>query len=285
MERELYRAVYETAYALARRIRTPRVRFPDWKIVVVYAWSVLHDRPICWACDRANWPAEARSLELPSQPTMSRRLRSSSVRKLLNAIENALRNRFDERDVYMIDGKPLPIGRSSKDADAKMGYANGILAKGYKMHSICNELRVPVVWTIESMNVAEKTVALGLIQRLSDARYLIGDRGYDANRLYELAGRRGCQLVTAWKPRKSMGHRRHSTYRVYAQTQMPEALRTHLLSKRVAIERYHGHLGNAAHGLAPLPNWVRTLPRVRRWVQMKIIFYMVARLRTLAAAA
>ena len=44
-----------------------------------------------------------------------------------------------------------------------------------------------------------------------------------------------------------------------------------LYAHRTAIERRFAQLTNCPVGLKGLPNWVRTHPRVRRWVQAKII--------------
>jgi len=45
-----------------------------------------------------------------------------------------------------------------------------------------------------------------------------------------------------------------------------------LLWQRKAVERFFGQLTSFGGGLSPLPAWVRTHRRVRRWVQAKLIF-------------
>jgi hypothetical protein len=69
MERELRLLLYEIAMKLDKR-------WGQWKcstgeIVVVYFWCVLHDRPMAWGVDPANWPADLRPVDLPTQPTLS----------------------------------------------------------------------------------------------------------------------------------------------------------------------------------------------------------------------
>src|SRR5690349_1368855 len=128
MEGELWQALYrmlrhEAKLRNARR-RT-RVIYSDGLILLVYFWSVLHDRPRCWACRRENWPAAMRrSLPmLPSESTLSRRMRSVSVMLLLASVYHhlaALRTRPSSTTtttttttmtlVRAIESKPLPVG-------------------------------------------------------------------------------------------------------------------------------------------------------------------------------
>ena len=180
MERELYRKLYEITYHLGKTRRTKHVVFPDHKIVMVYFWAVLHDRPTGWACQRTQ---------------MSRRLRRNSVRQLIDCVERNLKMRFPTNHVLHIDAKPLPIGIGSKDCQAKVGYATGRLAKGYKLHAVCSQEQVAISWTLCPMNERESIVALGLIDQLPGNGILVGDNAYDTNPLYEYAGERGWQLL------------------------------------------------------------------------------------------
>jgi hypothetical protein len=43
-----------------------------------------------------------------------------------------------------------------------------------------------------------------------------------------------------------------------------------LVNARRQVERFFGNLTSFAGGLGPLPSWVRTLPRVERWIQAKL---------------
>jgi hypothetical protein len=74
MERELWTALCALAAGLHNRLTA--ARYSDEVICAVYWWAVVHDRPTSWACRRENWSAE-QARPLPSQPTMSRRLRSA----------------------------------------------------------------------------------------------------------------------------------------------------------------------------------------------------------------
>ena len=69
--------------------RGSSVRYGDDVICGVLWWAVIHDRPVHWACREDNWPNEFVRRPLPSQPTMSRCLRSSAVELLLDDVESA----------------------------------------------------------------------------------------------------------------------------------------------------------------------------------------------------
>ena len=64
---------------------------------------------------------------------MSRRLRSAAIERLLLDVEQALVVLWGGASLVLaIDGKPLPVGRPSKDADAAC--SRGV--KGYKLHAV-----------------------------------------------------------------------------------------------------------------------------------------------------
>ena len=135
MERELWKRVYQVVGSLSRSRRRRRARFPDRLIALVMLWAALHDRTIKWACDGRNW-SPLRPRRLPSESTMSRRLRTASVRVLLDAVEARLRTNPVEGFapggmVKIADGKPLPVGGHSKDPDARNGRGAGGMARHF----------------------------------------------------------------------------------------------------------------------------------------------------------
>ena len=138
MEGELWNALYCLVQHEAKLPkRRGRVVYCDALILTVYFWSVLHDRPRCWACRAENWPASMAWLTLPSEATLSRRLRSLSVMLLLERIYRHLAALRRPTLARVSDSKPLPIGGFSKDRDAKRGYAAaGLKARGYKLFCI-----------------------------------------------------------------------------------------------------------------------------------------------------
>ena len=280
MERELYQQLYRLTYDLARTHRTKHVVHPDWRIVMVWFWAVLHDRPVCWACDRHNWPPQASTLRLPDDSTISRRRRRPQIRTLIDHVQRTLQQRLITRcTTCIIDAKPMPIGHASRDRQATAGYCGAHrLSKGYKLHMICTDQRVPLRWTVRAMNEREPTVADSLIAQLpAGPGTLLADSAYDSNRLYDLAGQRGWQLVaTRGNPHaKSLGHHKHSPRRLLVHQQWNQTQRRNVLRPRENIERCFAHQTNTAFGLSPLTNWVRTLERVTAWIDAKITIHLM----------
>ena len=273
MEDELWTEVYRIVTEQGKAFRCKRVQHSTRRIVLVYLWAVLHDRPVSWACRHRNWPKDEHTL--PSPSCMSRRLRSHWVQGLLRDVQRQLRECFPPRICRWIDAKPLPIGGSTRDPDAKYGRAAGTMAKGYKLHVICSSIGSLEAWSVLPINVNEKRAARDLVRQVDREGYLVGDNQYDSNPLYDLAGEHGQQLLSPRRAGTSLGHHRHSAYRLRASEMMAKPLGQALLTSRIGVERFFGHLTNFPGGLSPLPNWVRRLHRVRLWVQAKLIFNAV----------
>ena len=248
--------------------------FFDSTIVAVYFWAVLHDRPVSWACDPGNWPTKLRKRlrRLPSQPTMSRRLGTTEVHRLLAAMEGQLLRTQTRGWVWIVDGKPLVVGGYSKDPDATLGYAVGGFARGYKLHAIYNGGPLPVAWELLGMNVAEPEVAQRLLRASSCSGYVLGDKSYDINHLHGTATSCGCQLVAPRKrPGTGLGHCHQEPGRLRSMALLDQDFGRALYECRDDIERDFGWLTNHSAGLAPLPAWVRRRHRVALWVQVKML--------------
>jgi hypothetical protein len=284
MDGELWPQLYQCIRAVDRsHLQSATKKYSDATIVAVYYWSVLHDRPTCWACDERDWwhcPLELRPKRLPSQPTMSRRLKhDAGVRRFLIELEHALGASFGLVRmllVILLDGKPLPVGRYSKDPDADFGRGAGGRDKGYKLHTLWTSSPIPI-WEVRPMNVAETTVALRLVSQLQPGGpggYVLADKNYDSTRLHTRVAAKGRQLVAPPKrPLASAGrgHRRQEPARLHALELLKRPMGHDLRKLRVEVERDLGNLVSFAGGLAPLPAWVRRLDRVRRWVQAKLV--------------
>jgi hypothetical protein len=283
MERELFVLLISILDTLPEsRHRPAKARFTDRDILLVWLWATLHDRPIDWACKRQNWPWHDRTRPLPSGSTMSRRLRTESVTTLGARALEALRVPVHERpDQRLMDAKPLQISGNSVDPDARCGRACGMMAKGYKLHSIADLAGNQRVYEVTPLNVHEARVARVLLERLpmTPGGTLLADGNYDWNDLYDLAAARGVQFIAA--PRRklalALGHHRHSPHRLRAIRLRKR--RPGVLDQRRRIEGHFGTMGNVIGGLAPLPNHVRGLTRVRRWVTAKLIVDALHRLR------
>ena len=283
MERKLWEGLYhvvDRVWDSWDGARSVRCILSDRWIALVYFWSVVHDRPRCWATDPDNWKGVGprRPMRLPSASNLSRRLRRPSIEALLSAIEAKLGDQPRETLLKVIDAKPLPVGSMSKDPDARWGQAGKAKAKGYKFFAIWGNGSTPVAWSVGPMNADEGTRGKTLIPQLRGAGYLLGDSAYDENELYDLAWKHGHQLVAPRKtPGTGLGHRKHSPQRLRSIELLEgggdgrSAFASKLYACRTEVERRFSRLTSWGGGLGPLPAWVRRMPRVKLWVHAKII--------------
>lgn len=263
-----------------------KVSHSDRWVVLTFFWAAVHDRPTCWACDPAHWPDDLRPGRLPSQPTMSRRLRTAAVGRLLGAL--LARYRGDPRHdwVKYLDAKPLPVGDFSKDPDAAWGHGPDSWFKGYKLHAVWGTAPVPLAWEVRPADHGDPTTARVLVNRLGGSGYLVGDSNFDSNPLHEQAARRHHQLVAPPKKRgRGLGHRPHRPGRLRALELLQQPFGEALYRSRSFVERCFGHLSSFGGGLGPLPSWVRRRHRVKRWVQAKLLINAVRALSRQGLAA
>jgi hypothetical protein len=285
MERELWEVLCH--FATRFYSRSARCCYGDDVICAVCWWAVVHDRPISWACDKDHWPADFRR-PLPSQPTMSRRLRSAAIEQLLDDVEQALLTWFVVVGprVLAVDGKALPVGGPSKDPDAAWGRASGGLAKGYKLHAVWGDAPLPMAWALSPLNMSERRMAAKLISDLPGQGFLLGDKQYDANYLYEEAARAGYQLLAPQqRPGKALGHRRHSPHRLRGLELLKTEAGKELYRQRRRIEFRFAQLTNFVGGLSPLPFWVRRFNRVKLWVHSKLLINAIHQIKINPALA
>lgn len=300
MEATRYRRLCRLIDQLSPHPRRRRQQFSDASVVKVYFYSTQHDRPVCWACQTENWEPrllhETVGFTLPSQPTMSRRLRTVGVLQLIERVQVRLAEALQEGPVKVIDSKPLKVGSYSKDRDAKRGRAAGEKARGYKLHAIISG-KAFICWTLTAMNVNDQVPAVTTLlpqlaqRQRGDWGYVIGDNGYDANAVYRCAATVANHQLVA-PPRASNAHvrdvRRNSKERIRsldicacplqhcglgsARASFPAALR----ASRTDIERCFGN--TAMDGMYAPPPWVRTPRRTATWVAMKLIQRMLRQL-------
>jgi len=242
----------------------------------VLLWASVHDRSPSWACQAENWPDDLRPNPLPSQPTISRRSKTVEVLQLLAAVER-LRSERPTEFALTVDAKPLTVGSYSRDPDTTWGHVPRGWGKGYKLHAIFASAAAPLEWEVEPINVAEPTVAARLVGRLKKGGgYVLGDGAYDSNPLHEIATFGGRQLLAPRKrPHAGLGHCRQTPGRLRSIELLegPGEFGRTLHAERDEVERRFGRLTNHAAGLAPLPNWVRRLDRVRLWIQLKLLIH------------
>ncbi|MDY3561273.1 transposase [Gemmata sp. JC673] len=269
MERELWKVVYAALRKVACRFDQKYVQFQPWRLAAVLLWAALHDRPVCWACDRRNWSTtRLKPDRLPSEATMSRRARKTSFALFLSALADELKGSGPPAWELMVDGKPLPVGKCSKDPDAKPNQHG----RGYKLHTLWGTKYVPDVWEVTAARENEAAVAVRLLTQVRGAGYLYADGSYEDNRVYDAADASGYQLLAhPGTQATGQGHGYQSSNRLRALGMFADGYGWDLYRRRTSIERRFGNAGAFGGGLAPLPNWVRRLGRVTRWVCCKLI--------------
>lgn len=282
MEHRLWRIVYQMLKKINSQLdvsqRSRGVVYSDVQVAAMFLWAVIHDRTQDWACQRINWPRLPTGWPgLLSASQFSRRLRSANVRSLLDRLENELRNQLPQEWCLIVDGKPLPVSGFSKDPDAQDGYGAGQFYHGYKMHAIWGGGKIPWAWNVLPANVSEPTTATDLVGSVPGEGYLLGDAAYDSNPLYGAAEKVGRKLIAPRKkPGRGLGHgTKHHPQRLRS-IEVTENVAIHpfavaLHNWRTGIERQFGWLTGGVAGLQGLPTFVRRLPRVRRWIQAKLI--------------
>lgn len=290
MEHQLWHSILAVLATLDKPVTPARFDFTDEDIVKVHYWSVLHDKPSRWACQRKNWPIWRRRRAcgpLPSEATVSRRLRTPSVRQLLHRLERRAIAPKRPGLSWIIDGKPLVIGNCSKDRQAGYGRAAGSKAKGYKIHALVDPQDGVAAWRLAPMNKDERVMAERLVRAASIQGYLVADSNYDSNKLHQLCDelsqeRNPLHLIARrrYGPERGTGHRKQAAGRLHSMllTENPyPAFADQLLHDRAKIERAFGNLTNWSYGLISLPPWVRTHRRVHRWVQAKLVLTALKR--------
>lgn len=279
-----WKVVYQTIREVARAMPRPRRRpqYSDTLIVAIYLWSVMHDRPQGWACRRENYGSMFRPRMLPSQSRLSRRIRSDRCLALLKDVYMRIAEVERPSDVNMIDGRPFPVGACTKDRQARPGRIRGGFARGYRMHGLVSDDQRVLNWAITPMNESETTPAKMLIETASAVGdVILGDGVYDSSSLYDAAKSRGSMLIaTIRKDRLESKPRanRNSPNRMAAVESWKRGLARYVHRDRLLVETTFGNQSSYGGGLGPLPAWVRTLPRVTRWIGAKLILYH-ARLR------
>lgn len=207
-----------------------------------------------------------------------RRLESPSVQSLLEQASLALRENLPRAGEKICDGKPLCVGGFSKDPEATRGKIPGGFGRGYKLHLIVDACGLIEAWEVTSLHEGEATVTRRLLEGLDLAESLLrGDGNYDSNATYAATQHAGGRLVAnRRKPGRgiSTGHRQHpDRLRAIEELEQDAQAAQRHQRRRNRVEQLLAHLGNLPFGLGPLPNHVRRLKRVRRWVAGKLLLY------------
>lgn len=287
MEREMWRRILRATFVAARKVGRSgcrRRQFSDLLIVRLYIWAVWHDRTLCWAADPAHYGGLFRPRRIPSVSWLARRVRTPEVQRILQLVHDDLAETDRGSWVLYTDGKPLTVSPVGKDRDAKSGHITGGFGKGYKLHVRVTEDNRIVVWSVMPLNIAEQSVAMEFLNHCPAPGTLqLADSNYDPANLYKATEQAGATLFTNLKGQHQVKNGKHHEVTLRqmgpARREAVEVWQDHpdlarfVIDDRDGIERVLSTLTCCAGGLGPLPAWVRTLDRVRRWVGVKIILY------------
>ena len=219
---ELSAAVSAVAVGWGRR---PKDTHCTALVVRVHLWAALHDRPICWACEAANWTGRTLPDVLPDQSTMSRRTRRDDFMAFQERVGERLNGKtvpgLVPGLVEVVDGKPLELPNHTTDRDATWGRGVSRTSVGHKLHAVFSSGNaMPDAFAITTLNVCEKRMAARLLKRLGPAGgcgYLLGDGHYDASWLFDYCHHHGRQLLCPRaKPCTGLGHHYVSPHRLRA---------------------------------------------------------------------
>jgi len=283
MEAKVFRALWKIVFSLAHPPRGARRQFNDRLIIMVYLWAVINDRPVCWACEAQNWEKGLLDFSLPSNATMSRRLRSLGVLQLLERLLMKLSDAVPTPLVKTIDSKPMLVGAYSKDRDAKRGrLAERQFARGYRLHALCHD-RTVRSWLIAPMNENDAKMGPKLMAQLEGGGgYAVADNAYDTNDCHAQASAADHQLVAParWVNRHVRDVKYNRPERLRSLDLLasplercgePNQFGIGLYNLRERSESCFGEL--SLNGLNYLPAWVRGPRRVALFTAAKLILH------------
>ena len=274
MDSHIWRTVYSTVRSVDRSVRRAgrSKRYSDVFMVGMYLWSVWHDRPMCWACDRDHYGSLFRPRRLPSVSQFCKRIKSDRFQRILEKVYGRLA-RIDEPTYRcFLDARPLPVGPCSKDGEAKAGRVYGGFARGYKVHELVFDDSRTGAWSVMPLNVSELVVARALIDAVRPRGLVLADSNFDSGPLYEQVARYGGRLLAVPRKGAGQGHCKKSEERLASLFLWRRVGRV-MKRQRIHVERVLGNQSCYGGGLGPLPAWVRTLERTRRWVGAKLILH------------
>ncbi len=258
-------------------------------ILRLYLWLTWHDLPMCRVDDPGVYGSLFRPRTLPSVSQFCKRLKEPRFEQLLEVMRRKLTGSGQDAPLLCIDGKALPVTENSRDEDALNGHGGGRFCKGYRLHAMGDDRGRIVKYRVTHMREQEKNMAFEMLHAADAGQVILADGNYDSSRLYDTAARHGAFLFTPIKrgwphthvSKKSSPNRREAD-RVWREHPV---LAKRVYALRSAIERTFANLTNFAGGLRSLPPWVRTLPRVKRFVAAKLIIYQARRLARHPSAA
>jgi hypothetical protein len=290
---KLYREIRRLGKSLPVSARTGRPRvYGTEEVLAVWAFASLMDWPISVAQRRLvrgatgwwlrrHWRWRTR---IPSVATLTRRAKCPDFRWVLQRLLRRLRRRLGDRPTthLVMDSTFLLTGPYSRDADSRWACHGGKWFRGYALHAIVDQTGILWAWRVTSASVQEMKAARHLVRQVAaadgtDVQWLIADSGYDSEPLHQLVRRRlDAQLVAPLNLRgaKTDRWRQRQPGRKACDRVLNSPQGLGLVRQRSVIERWNSWFKGTSN-VGMLPYHVRRLPRVRRWINLKLAVFFV----------
>jgi hypothetical protein len=221
---------------------------------------------------------------LPSVPTLTRRAKATDFRWLLRKVLRRLRRLLGLAPTahVVMDAILLLTGAYSRDRQSRWTCHGGKWFRGYALHGVCDLHGVLWAWHVTSANVQEMRTARRLVRQMAcvadgKVKLMIGDTGYDSEPLHQLVRRRlESPLLAPLNLRggKTDHWRDRQPGRAAADRLLRTAKGKRWFAERGEIERWNSLFkGNSR--VSMLPYHVRTLHRVRLWINLKLAVFFV----------
>jgi len=82
-----------------------RPKYSDLLIVKMYLYGVLHDRPRCWSCDKANYGVFFRPRNIPSVSQFCRRVKTQRIGDIIDHVNGQLSQHDRPIAIASVDGR------------------------------------------------------------------------------------------------------------------------------------------------------------------------------------
>jgi DDE family transposase len=287
----LWNTIYRVVLHVARGWPAPPARrgSPDdylaWEIALLWLWTAFWDQPLITTTKQLTDKRIRQGLKMlgfrlprrvPHETTIRRRSRRADYTAFIEAVNHALVAALRGRcDRLLIDSTLMPVPHVSKDRDATWGHHG---QRGYRWHTLTSRDRVILQEQVEGANVHELTVAPVLIDRAAHAairpRFVVGDHGYDSEPLHRCVRERlHARLIAPLNDRGGKRTMQRTPHRRWLNQHWNDRPVASAYRDRPEIDRMYSEFKGHRVSLYALPPWVRHLPAVRRWVELKQVIY------------
>src|SRR3954468_20813541 len=165
MDDELLRWLYHRLLGHPSSNRTRDCTYSDGLIALIFLFAALGNHSCRWASQKRHWPLWCRRLTFPSYSQLCRRLKSTSVQRLLEQINQECKAALAHSGELGADGKPVVVSGFSKDPDATVGKVPDGFARGFRIHVIINSPCIIEDFEVSGLRAGEATVLRELLPK------------------------------------------------------------------------------------------------------------------------